>query len=106
MLGGWVSIIAALGHLRVSSRPSSLQITQLILKPLAGAPVALFGIVLAQGGLFAQLQSVSSGAIAAYAVLFGFAQQTLTRMVEKKRPHSPATPTRPAPRQRPRECTE
>lgn len=84
LLGGGVSIIAALGQLRVSSRPSSLQITQLILKPLAGATVALFGIVLTQGGLFAQLQPVSSGAIAAYALLFGFAQQALTRMVDKK----------------------
>jgi hypothetical protein len=84
LLGGGVSIIAALGQLRVSSRPSSLQITQLILKPLAGAAVALFGIVLTQGGLFAQLQPVSSGAIAAYALLFGFAQQALTRMVDKK----------------------
>jgi len=84
LLGGGVSVIAALGQLRVTSRPSSLQITQLILKPLAGAAVALFGIVLTQGGLFAQLQPVSSAAIAAYALLFGFAQQALTRMVDKK----------------------
>lgn len=83
-LGGLVGIIPAIGRLRLTSRPSSLQIAQLVLKPIAGGAVALFAIVLLQGGLIKQLSPVADNAIAAYAVLFGFAQEILTRAIDRR----------------------
>jgi hypothetical protein len=83
-LGGVVGIVATLGQLRLTQRPSSLQIAQLVLKPLAGGVVALFAIILLQAGLVQQLRAVASGTIAAYSVLFGFAQQLLTRAIDRR----------------------
>lgn len=83
-LGGTVGIIAALGRMPISISPSSLQVAQLILKPIAGAAVALLGVVLTQGNIFDQIQPVSTGAIAAYAGLFGFGQEFLTRLLDKR----------------------
>jgi|tagenome__1003787_1003787.scaffolds.fasta_scaffold20766004_2 hypothetical protein len=95
-LGGVVGIIAALGQMRLTQRPSSLQIAQLVLKPLAGGAVALFAVVLLQAGLVQQVHAVASGTIAAYAVLFGFAQQALTRSIDRRASTvlAAATPTR------------
>jgi hypothetical protein len=83
-LGGVVGIIAVLSNLRLTQRPSSLQIAQLVLKPLAGGAIALFAIVLLQAGLVQQVKAVASGTIAAYAVLFGFSQQLLTRALDRR----------------------
>jgi hypothetical protein len=92
-LGGTVGIIAALGRIPISISPSSLQVAQLILKPIAGAAVALLGVVLTQGGIFNQIQPVSTGAIAAYAGLFGFGQEFLTRLLDKRASSLVATAT-------------
>jgi hypothetical protein len=84
MLGGVIGVIAAVSRIKISSVNSSLQAAQLVLKPLAGAAFAIFGVVAIQGGLFNQLQPVSTASIAAYATLFGFAQESLTRLVDRR----------------------
>ena len=84
MLGGIIGVIAAVSRIKISSVNSSLQAAQLILKPLAGAAFALFGVVAIQGGLFTQFQPIAATSIAAYATLFGFAQEALTRLVDRR----------------------
>jgi hypothetical protein len=83
-LGSAVAVIAGLWRLRSSRQPSGLQLAQLALKIPAGALTALFGVLLLQGQIVLQLKPIESGQIPAYAILFGFAQEALTRFVDGK----------------------
>jgi hypothetical protein len=83
-LGSLVAVIAGLWRLRSSRQPSGLQLAQLALKVPAGALTALFGVLLMQGGIVVQLTAVQARQVPAYAILFGFAQEALTRFVDGK----------------------
>ncbi len=83
-LGSLVAVIAGLWRLRSSRQPSGLQLAQLALKVPAGALTTLFGVLLMQGGIVVQLTAVQARQIPAYAILFGFAQEALTRFVDGK----------------------
>ena len=82
-LGGLVGAVVALRRLRGSRRPPGLQIAQIVLKIPAGALLALFGVVLLQSGLLPLLTPAADGQLVAYAMLFGFVQETLTRAVDR-----------------------
>jgi len=84
VLGSLVAVIAGLWRLRSSRQPSGLQLAQLALKVPAGALTALFGVLLMQGGIVVQLTAVQARQVPAYAILFGFAQEALTRFVDGK----------------------
>jgi hypothetical protein len=83
VLGGLIGAVASLRRLRTSRDPAGLHLAQLALKLPAGALTALFGVVLLQSGIL-PLSPATSGQIAAYAVLFGFAQEAITRFVDQQ----------------------
>jgi hypothetical protein len=57
---------------------------QAILKPIAGAAAALIGVLLLQSGLLIAPVAAGTAAMLAYAAVFGFSQELLTRFVDKK----------------------
>ena len=61
--------------------PFSVVLPQALLKMATGALTALLAVVLLVVGGFAELKTGSRGALA-YAVIFGFSQQALTRLVD------------------------
>jgi hypothetical protein len=61
------------------------KVSQLLLKPVAGAATALLGVILVQAEIpIAPPSEASESVIFAYAAVFGFSQQLLTRMVDKR----------------------
>jgi hypothetical protein len=56
----------------------------LILKLPAGALTALFGVVLLQSEIIPPLGPASNEKLAAYAIIFGFAQEALTHFVDRR----------------------
>lgn len=83
-VGGLVGALTSLRRIRARRGPYGIHVAQLLLKLPAGALVAVFTIVLVQGGLFKQITVVDRQQIAAYAVLFGFAQEAVTRLVDRR----------------------
>jgi hypothetical protein len=83
VLGALVGAIAGLRNLRGSAHPIGLQLAQIALKIPTGALTALAGIVLLQAALTPTTQSVSTGKLAALAVVFGAAQEALTSFVDR-----------------------
>ena len=59
-------------------------IVQTALKPPAGAIIALFGLLILQSSLLPGLALVDDKALAAYAALFGFAQESVTSLVDRQ----------------------
>jgi hypothetical protein len=84
LLGGLIAATATLPRLRASRSPAGLQLAQLVLKLPAGALTALFGIVLLQSGIIPPLSTAPNSRLAAYAVIFGFAQEALTRFIDRR----------------------
>jgi hypothetical protein len=84
VIGGLIGAIVSLRRLRSSRDPAGLHLAQLALKLPAGALTAVFGVVLLQASILPPLTSVSDDKLAAYAVLFGFGQEALTRFVDQK----------------------
>lgn len=84
VLGGIIGAVVSLKRIRTSRDPTSLHVAQLALKLPAGALTALFGVVLLQSSVLPSLVPVTNGQLAAYAVLFGFAQEGLTRLVDQQ----------------------
>jgi hypothetical protein len=84
ILGGLIAATAGLRRLRTSRSPAGLQLAQLVLKLPAGALTALFGIVLLQSGIIPPLSAVANARLAAYAVIFGYAQEALTHFIDRR----------------------
>jgi hypothetical protein len=82
--GGVVGALVALRRINGFRGPYGLQFAQIALKLPAGAFIALFALVLLQSAILPPLASVAGGKLAAYAALFGFAQETVTRMVDQQ----------------------
>lgn len=82
--GGVVGALVALRRINGFRGPYGLQFAQVALKLPAGAFVALFGLVLLQSAILPPLSTVAGGKLAAYAALFGFAQESVTRMVDQQ----------------------
>jgi hypothetical protein len=75
----------ALRSIQGSSTPYSLPAAVAILKLPAGALTAVLGLLLMRGEFIPGLSALdSSGQIVAWAVLFGYAQQLLTRLVDQR----------------------
>lgn len=83
-LGGIIASTTILYRLRSSRSPDGLPFVQLMLKVPAGALTALFGVVLLQSGILPPLSVATSSKLAAYSVIFGFAQETFTHFVDRR----------------------
>jgi hypothetical protein len=113
LLGGAVAAAFAIRKVRGTSTPYDVPLALAILKVPTGALTAVVGIVLLGGGFvpgFSELDSQRQ--ILAYALIFGYAQQLATRLIDnhaqnilgavhsKDSKSKPARPA-PAPAQRP-----
>jgi hypothetical protein len=75
----------ALRDIRGTSTPYSLPVTVAVLKLPSGALTAVIGLVLMRGGFVPGLSALdTSGQILAWAVVFGYSQQILTRLVDRQ----------------------
>jgi len=83
VLGGLVGAMAGLRNLRGSTQPVGLQLAQIALKIPAGALTALVGVILLQAALTPNTLAVKDGSIAAFAILFGAAQEGITGFVDR-----------------------
>lgn len=86
-IGAVAGLLAALVALSRSSHtpsPYSIPSAQVVFKAAAGAATALVGVLLLQGGALVGLSKQPGSSVLAYAALFGFAQQILTRLVDEK----------------------
>lgn len=83
-VGGLVGLIVSLRRLTSGRHPVRLHLWQLLLKIPAGAITAVFGVGFVQAAIIPSTKAVSVGQLAAYAVLFGFAQEAATALVDRQ----------------------
>jgi hypothetical protein len=83
-IAGLLSALVALARSSHTPSPYSIPSAQVVFKAAAGAATALVGVLLLQGGALAGLSRQPGSSVLAYAALFGFAQQILTRLVDEK----------------------
>lgn len=84
-LGGGLSAVLAIRHLRGTSTPYGLPVALAVLKIPSGSLVAVAGLLLLGGGFapgFSDLDSQRQ--ILAYALVLGYAQQLLTRLIDDR----------------------
>lgn len=84
-LGGSLAALVAIRNLRGTSTPYDLPIALAVLKVPSGALTAVAGLLLLGGGFapgFSDLDSQRQ--ILAYALVLGYAQQILTRLVDER----------------------
>ena len=84
-LGGGLAALLTIRNLRGTSTPYSLPVALAVLKVPAGALTAVAGLLLLGGGFapgFSNLDSQRQ--ILAYALVFGYAQQLATRLVDDR----------------------
>jgi hypothetical protein len=67
-----------------SRGPYGLPVAQLPLKLPAGALIALFALVVWQSGTIPSVTPVEEGQLVAYAAIFGLAQESVTRMIDRR----------------------
>jgi hypothetical protein len=85
LIAAAVATAAALRGLRGTSTPYSLPIALAVLKLPTGALTAVLGILLMRGEFIPGLSALDTSAqILAWAIVFGYAQQLLTRMVDQR----------------------
>ncbi|RZU76076.1 hypothetical protein EV384_4679 [Micromonospora kangleipakensis] len=84
-IGGGLAALVAIRNLRGTSTPYSIPVALAVLKVPTGALTAVAGILLLGGGFapgFSNLDSQRQ--ILAYALVFGYAQQIITRLVDER----------------------
>jgi len=80
-----VAAAAAIRKIRGSSEPHGLPVALAVLKLPTGAVTALLGILLMRGGFVPGLSALDTSAqILAWALVFGYAQQLFTRLVDQR----------------------
>ncbi|HYF24192.1 MAG TPA: hypothetical protein VD931_00495 [Baekduia sp.] len=83
-LGGLLSVAFLLQRLRRVPSRYNVRAAQALLKPVAGAATALVGVLLLQSGLVVSPVENGPAALIAYSAIFGFAQELLTRYVDRQ----------------------
>jgi predicted acylesterase/phospholipase RssA len=81
---GLLGAVFALRKLRPRAGPYALPVSQAALRVPLGAATALAGIVLLQSRTIDALDSVRAPAVYAYVLLFGFSQELVSRLIDKK----------------------
>ena len=83
-LGGALSATIAIRKLRATATPGSLGTALAVMKVPFGGLAALVGILLIHGDFVPGLSQLDNqGQIVAYAIAFGFAQQLVTRLIDR-----------------------
>jgi hypothetical protein len=82
--GGAMAAVFTVSRMKGIGGPYSLPAIQALLKLPAGSATALLGVLLLQNGLVTGFLPQRSGVISAYAVIFGYAQQVVTRLVDRQ----------------------
>ena len=84
-LGGALAAAISIRHLRGTSTPYDVPVALAALKVPLGAFTAILALVAIQGGFVPGLSILDTqGQILAYALVFGFAQQALTRLLDQR----------------------
>lgn len=84
LLGGMLSVVIPLATGERIKTPYRVFNHQLLLKVLAGAATAVAGVVLVESEFISALTLKNANAIIGYAIFFGFAQQALTGVVDRR----------------------
>jgi hypothetical protein len=84
MLGGILSVVIPLAIGERIKTPYRVFNHQLLLKLVAGAGTALAGILLIQSAFSTAIQMTSETMIVGYAIFFGFSQQALTGIIDRR----------------------
>jgi len=83
LLAAAIAAATAVRNVRGTSTPYGLPVALAVLKLPTGALTALLGLLLMRGGFVPGLSALDSpGQILAWAIVFGYAQQLLTRFVD------------------------
>ena len=84
-LGGAFSATLSIRNLKGTSNPYDVPVALAVLKVPLGALTAILGLVAITGGFAPGLTNLDDqGQILAYALLFGFSQQALSRLLDKR----------------------
>ncbi len=83
-LGGLLGIAFAFAEGEETATRYDPKIWQAFLKPVTGAATALVAVLLLQSKFLLEPTEASQATFLAYAVIFGFSQQLLTRFVDKR----------------------
>jgi hypothetical protein len=83
-LGGLLSAVFVLWNVSSYRNPYGIQLIQALSKLPFGAVAALIGVMVMQAGIFDVVKSQTGVRILGYAVIFGFAQQALTRQLDSR----------------------
>lgn len=84
MLGGILSVVIPLATGERIKTPYRVFNHQMLLKVMAGAATALAGIILIESGIVSGIELHSPSEILGYAVFFGFSQQALTGVIDRR----------------------
>jgi hypothetical protein len=85
LVAGALAAAVSLRSIKGTSTPYSLPVALAVLKLPTGALTALLGLVLMAGGFVPGLSALDSPAqIVAWAVVFGYSQQVVTRLADQK----------------------
>jgi hypothetical protein len=85
LIAAAIAAAAALRNVQGTSTPYSLPVALAVLKLPTGALTAVLGLLLMRGGFVPGLSALDSSAqIVAWALIFGYAQQLLTRLVDNQ----------------------
>ncbi len=84
-LGGATAATLSIRNLKGTSTPYDVPVALAFLKVPLGVLAAILGLVAIQGNFIPGLSRLDSqGQILAYALIFGFAQQALSRLLDKR----------------------
>ncbi|MGW3991232.1 hypothetical protein [Streptomyces sp. NPDC004830] len=85
LCGAALAGAVSLRHMQGTATPYMVPICLLLLRLPVGALAAVFGLLVIQGGFVPGLTDLDSGAqILAWALMFGIAQETVTRLVDQQ----------------------
>lgn len=82
--GGAIAAVLALAKLGSFSGPYNLTVYQALLRVPMASAVSLFAVVLLESNALAALKPVGGLELYAYAILFGYAQEPLLRMIDRQ----------------------
>lgn len=84
-LGGAFAAVLSIRNLKGTANPYDVPVALAVLKFPLGAMTAILGLVAIKGGFAPGLSNLDNqGQILAYALLFGFSQQALSRLLDKR----------------------
>jgi hypothetical protein len=84
MLGGILSVVIPLATGERIKTPYRVFNHQMLLKTFAGAATALAGVLLVESHVISQIKFDSTATLLGYAIFFGFSQQILTGLVDRR----------------------